>query len=600
MPPAASPTATSVLGQAGFFAGRSAQGGSGHGRSVRDRADHAGLLREDGANPAAANPGLARPPSPAPTANAAIAAQRRQASGSPREVGGLTQRGGSRRGGIQRGGSQRGASQRGASGIETARAAPMVAPATSGTVPGVTTSQPTAQSPVARILTIGDELTFGEVIDRNKAHMARRCRALGIVVESMVTVRDRVDEIVAALHDAAFAAGVDVVLCSGGLGPTTDDLTAEAVAKAAGVPLARDADSLAKIEMIFASRGREVLEINRKQADLPAGGVVLANPIGTAPGFAVELVPASQSVQHDGDPTALPSRPPCLVCCMPGVPREMHRMLAEQVEPRLRSRLALDPAPARIYRVFGRGESQVQEAITPVLRELAGRAPIFASVLVHYRAHQGEVLVQLEATRAATGERAALEDLHAFDAPFREVLGRDLYGIGELDLPTRIVRAASAASLRIAGAESCTGGLASVLLTDVAGASACFVGTHVTYANAAKSAHLAVPDDLLAAHGAVSQPVAEAMARGAQRAFDADVAFAITGIAGPDGGSAEKPVGTVFLAVADRAGQVVHRRVRLPGDRDFIRRTASLGALRLVWDFLVDRGAASVEELPNA
>jgi nicotinamide-nucleotide amidase len=449
-----------------------------------------------------------------------------------------------------------------------------------------------ARPPVARILTIGDELTFGEVVDRNKAHMARRCRALGLVVESMVTVRDRVDEIVDALHDAAFRAGVEVVLCSGGLGPTTDDLTAQAVARAAGVPLQRDPESLARLETLFAARGREVLEINRKQADLPAGGAVLANPIGTAPGFAVELIPGDHAGQHGMVPSG---RAPCLVCCMPGVPREMHRMLSEQVEPRLRERLALDPAPARVYRVFGRGESQVQEAITPALRELASSSVALAAVLVHYRAHQGEVLVQLEATRASTGERATEVDLIGFDAPFRDALGRDLYGIGEADLPTRIVRAAAAAGVRIAGAESCTGGLASSLLTAIPGASACFVGTHVTYTNAAKAAHLGVSEDLLAAHGAVSQPVAEEMARGAQRAFAADIAFAITGIAGPDGGTADKPVGTVHLAVAERDGQVVHRRVRLPGDRDFIRRTASLGALRLVWDGLVDRGVATTD-----
>jgi nicotinamide-nucleotide amidase len=198
----------------------------------------------------------------------------------------------------------------------------------------------------AHLLMIGDELLAGDVVDKNKAFLGQRCRSLGIEVVRASTVRDREDEIVAAMREAAI--GADICLVSGGLGPTTDDLTSAAAAIAAGVELIRHADLATRIEAFFASRGRAMVEANLKQADLPAGATVLDNPIGTAVGFAVFVPVQDRS---------------CWLFSMPGVPRELHKMMCEQVEPRVRERFELQPIPRRVYRSLGRGESAVQHAI---------------------------------------------------------------------------------------------------------------------------------------------------------------------------------------------------------------------------------------------
>jgi nicotinamide-nucleotide amidase len=427
--------------------------------------------------------------------------------------------------------------------------------------------------PTAQILTIGDELLSGDTINTNLAFLGERCRRLGLEVVRALSVRDRIPEIVAAL-----AAPVDVCLVSGGLGPTSDDLTAEAVACAAGVPLVRDAASEAAIAAMFAARGRPMPEINKKQADLPAGCEVLPNPAGTAPGFAVALPAGSY------------------VACMPGVPREMKQMMAEQVEPRLRQRFALPDIRRRVYRLVGRGESAVAEAVEPIVAAARARSPGLAAVYLHYRAATPQVLLILEALAGDGGARASEEELRSFDAPFQAALGEALYGIGEADLEARLLAACRQAGLTLATAESCTGGQVAARLTAVPGASDVFRGGVVAYANEVKAALLGVPSDILETHGAVSEPVARAMAEGARRTLGSDLAVAITGIAGPGGGSPEKPVGTVDFAVAD-AESCSHKRVQLWGDRAQIQHVAGVVALKLVWDRLVARGLAQVGEL---
>lgn len=429
--------------------------------------------------------------------------------------------------------------------------------------------------PTAQILTVGDELLSGDTVNTNLTVLGERCRRLGVEVVRALSVRDRIDEIVAAVREAAAA---DLLLVSGGLGPTSDDLTAEAVARACGVGLVRDAASEAAIAALFAARGRAMPEINRKQADFPAGAEVLPNPIGTAPGFAV--------VQPGG----------CLVACMPGVPREMKKMMAEQVEPRLRARFAPPEIPRRVYRLVGRGESAIAVDVEPIAAAARARSPGLAAMYVHYRAATPQVLLILEGLAGADGARATEEELASFDTPFAAALAPAMYGIGEAELEARVLTACRRAGLWLATAESCTGGQIAARLTSVAGSSAVVRGGVVAYDNAIKTAVLGVPAEVIAAHGAVSEPVARAMAEGARRVLAADIAVGITGIAGPGGGSPEKPIGTVDVAVADAAG-CTYKRLALFGDRALIQHSAAVWALKLVWDRLVERGLAQVEEL---
>lgn len=429
--------------------------------------------------------------------------------------------------------------------------------------------------PSAQILTVGDELLSGDTVNTNLAFLGERCRRLGLEVVRALSVRDRIDEIVAAVREAAAA---DLLIVSGGLGPTSDDLTAEAVARACGVGLVRDAASEAAIAALFAARGREMPAINRKQADFPAGAEVLSNPIGTAPGFAV--------VQPGG----------CLVACMPGVPREMKMMMVEQVEPRVRGRFALPEIPRRVYRLVGRGESAIAVDVEPIAAAARARSPGLAALYVHYRAATPQVLLILEGLAGAGGVRATEEELRGFDGPLAAALAPAMYGIGEAELEARVLGACRRAGLWLATAESCTGGQITARLTSVAGSSTVVRGGVVAYDNAVKTGVLGVPAEVIAAHGAVSEPVARAMAEGARRVLAADLAVGITGIAGPGGGSPEKPVGTVDVAVADAEG-CTYKRLKLFGDRALIQHSAAVWALKLVWDRLVERGLAQVEEL---
>lgn len=427
----------------------------------------------------------------------------------------------------------------------------------------------------AQILTVGDELLSGDTINSNLAFLGERCRRLGVEVVRALSVRDRIDEIVAAVREAA---AVDLLLVSGGLGPTSDDLTAEAVARACGVGLVRDAASEATIAAMFAARGREMPAINRKQADFPAGAEVLPNPNGTAPGFAV--------VQPGG----------CLVACMPGVPREMKAMMLEQVEPRVRARFALPEIPRRVYRLIGKGESAIAGDVEAIAAAARARSPGLAALYVHYRAATPQVLLILEGLAGAGGARASEAELRSFDGPLAAALAPALYGIGEAEIEARVLTACKRAGLWLATAESCTGGQVAARLTAHAGSSAVVRGGVVAYDNAVKVGVLGVPDEAIRAHGAVSEPVARAMAEGARRVLAADVAVGITGVAGPGGGSAEKPVGTVDVAVADAFG-CTYKRLKLWGDRALIQHAAATWALKLIWDRLVERGLAQVEEL---
>jgi nicotinamide-nucleotide amidase len=376
----------------------------------------------------------------------------------------------------------------------------------------------------AEILTIGDELLRGEIVDSNKSLLSDRLLRLDVETHYHASVRDDPEDMADALRRAA--ARSDVVLVSGGLGPTRDDLTSEVIARTFGRELVLDEASLDRIRRFFARIGREMTENNAKQALFPEGAEVLPNPIGTAPGFALT----------EGRATLF---------CMPGVPSELTRMVDEQVLPRIEARLGSGGRVVRaaLLRTFGMGESSLDDALKDVA---AG-----GDVSLGFRTNFPDNLLRPVAC-AASAEQAEAALARVCDS-IRERLGPLIYAEGDETLEAVVVRLLRERGRSIAVAESCTGGLVAQRITGVPGASEAFLGGVVAYANAAKQALLGVPDALLAEHGAVSEPVARAMAEGVRERFGADLAVATTGISGPGGGTPSKPTGLVFLALADAA-----------------------------------------------
>jgi len=375
----------------------------------------------------------------------------------------------------------------------------------------------------AEIISIGSELVSGQSLDTNSRWLSQELGALGISTAFHTTIGDDLDDNVAVFRAAAERA--DLVLTTGGLGPTQDDLTRDALARAAGVGLREDPESLAAIAALFARRHRTMSERNHVQAMFPEGADPLPNTIGTAPGIWMRVDRAT-------------------FACMPGVPSEMRKMFAEQVVPRLRDLGWVDRI--FVYRkvsLFGRGESDVEaDALDLTAR---GHVPE-VGITVHdatisFRI-RGEGLTSEDAWRQ-TDETAAL---------IRQRFGPLVIGEGTTDVADALVVELSRTGATLATAESCTGGLAAHLITAIPDVSPYYPGGVVTYSNQAKTELLGVPAELIHDHGAVSPEVAVAMARGALQRFDADVAVSVTGIAGPGGGSPEKPVGLVYLGLATR------------------------------------------------
>jgi nicotinamide-nucleotide amidase len=408
----------------------------------------------------------------------------------------------------------------------------------------------------AAVLSIGTELTRGELVNTNAAWLAAELTTHGLEVTSIDCVADDPQAIGAVLE--RLAAAHTLIVCTGGLGPTTDDITSECVAKALGVPLARDAASLERIRERFARFQRVMAPSNEKQADFPAGAVVLANDRGTAPGFAVSLGRARAFF-------------------MPGVPVEMKPMFERFVVPELAAKVT-DRFHQEKLQSFGLPESTVNDRLAGV--EAAH------GVTVGYRAHFPVIEVKLLARAASLAEaerraRAARDEVCSR-------LGEHVFAEGDRELAEVVGELLQARGLRLGVAESCTGGQIAALVTAHAGSSAHFVGGIVSYSNELKEKLLGVPAATLATHGAVSPETARAMAKGALRALDTDVAVAVTGIAGPGGGSEQKPVGLVHLAVATRGtaaptGEgVTLRELRWPGQRSQVQKLAAHAALDLV------------------
>ncbi|HKO49541.1 MAG TPA: competence/damage-inducible protein A [Polyangiaceae bacterium] len=402
----------------------------------------------------------------------------------------------------------------------------------------------------AAILCIGTELTRGELQNSNATWLAEALTTIGFEVLDIACVdddRERIETTLTRLTQAH-----EVVLCTGGLGPTTDDITTECAARLAGVPLVRDEASLEAIRERLSRFGRQMAASNAKQADFPRGSRILPNPNGTAPGFELKLNRA-------------------LAYFMPGVPFEMKAMFESFIEPAMLPLLG-DRHFQVLLRTLGLAESEVNDRLAGIEGEF--------DVLLGYRATMPEIEVKVLA-RAAT-VALAQERAERGAAAVRERLGDEvIFGEGKARFPVAVCTLLQAKGLTLALAESCTGGLVSELLTAHSGSSAVFRGGAVTYSNESKIALLGVPAVLLARFGAVSAEVARAMAEGARLAFSADVALALTGIAGPTGGSDEKPVGLVHFAVATAAG-VSNRRVVFSGNREQVRRRAAFAGLSLV------------------
>lgn len=409
----------------------------------------------------------------------------------------------------------------------------------------------------AEIVTIGDELTRGEIVDENAAWLAGRLWDRGVEVRWMSTCRDDAADLRAAVGGAA--ARADLVVCTGGLGPTEDDLTVDVVAGLIGAAVAHDPVAQARLEALMAARGRAVSMINLRQVRIPRGARVHANPAGLAPGFEVSV---------GGTP----------VICMPGVPREVHAIfdgaVAARVDALRAERGDTGHRARRVYRVFGRTESQLSEALRGLVDDVPGAT-------LHYQVRFPETLLKLVVADPDPARAAAT--LEALDPPLRARVGRGIYGEGEVALPAVTAAALIRAGKTVAVAESCTGGLLGQLLTDGAGASAFFLGGAIVYANAEKQRALGVPAEVLATHGAVSEACVRAMATGVRAATGASLGVAISGIAGPDGGTPDKPVGTVWLAVAD-GGEPRTMTFRWPGARDQVRTLAAWWALAMLRD----------------
>lgn len=403
------------------------------------------------------------------------------------------------------------------------------------------------------IVTIGNELLAGDVVDTNAGRLAKELALHGLRVHRRQTVPDDLDAIGDAL--ALAASRSVVVLVSGGLGPTTDDLTTEAAARWMGAPLVLDEPSLAHIEARFRDRGLPFKQNNAKQAWFPAGAEVLPNSLGTAPAFLVH---------HGG----------AALFFLPGVPRELVNLMAHEVMPRLTRLLpAAGARPVwRTLRTFGMTESAVGAALEDIAQD--------DGLFVQYRASFPEILVTpvvRDADPVAAGAR-----LDAVVRAIRERLGHHVYGEGDATLAAVVGDLLRRGGHTLAAAESCTGGLLSHLVTGIPGSSDYFLMGAVTYADVAKEALLGVRSDTLATCGAVSEEVAREMVSGIREASGASVGVAITGIAGPGGGTPEKPVGTVHFAVSVGDAPVVHKVRRIPGDRGWVQTLAAWNALDLI------------------
>ncbi|OZC02737.1 competence/damage-inducible protein A [Rubricoccus marinus] len=416
----------------------------------------------------------------------------------------------------------------------------------------------------AVLLTIGDEILLGQIVNTNAAWLGDRLALAGVDVVRSETVGDEREVILTAL-DRAYEDG-ELVIVTGGLGPTHDDITKQLVAEYFGAELIRDAKIEALLEQRYTARGRTLTASRRSMADVPAGFEPLANPRGAAPGLWGE-----REVEGRRQMIAL----------MPGVPYEMKAIFEDSVEPHIHERRP-GAVKHRTLLTAGRGESDIADDLGD-LETLLG-----PSVGLAFLPSLGTVRLRVTARGEDADEAQARVDRAA--EALRERLGSLVFGEGQTSLEEVVGELLAARGLTIASGESCTGGALMARITSVPGASRYAQGAVVAYSNEAKTDLLDVPQDDLDTHGAVSEPVAIALARGARKRLGADIGIATTGVAGPTGGTEEKPVGTVWLGIADASGERA-LQLRLFPDRELNIAVTTTLALDLVRRRVLGAGA---------
>lgn len=402
------------------------------------------------------------------------------------------------------------------------------------------------------LVNTGTELLLGDTINTNAAWIGQRLAALGVQVTRQTIVPDGA-VIRVAICEAAQRA--DVVLVSGGLGPTNDDLTRESTAALLDLDMEMNASVIKHLEEYFAKRGKPVSDATKRQAMVPRGSVVLPNAFGTAPGlyFPAELSATLGWNAH--------------IFLLPGPPRELKPMMESEVEPRLRQWLADGDSRRVLYlKVTGVGESDIVEAVEKQLEAIP-------DLDLGYCIRNGDVDVRLAGPQPAVDAAAAV---------VRKSLGDCIVSEDRRIIEEVLVQLLTERGEWLATAESCTGGTIANRITDVSGASRIFGHGWVTYANEAKHRHLGVPMDLIETHGAVSEEVARAMAEGALQKSGADHALSVTGIAGPTGGTPEKPVGTVWIGLASKGAETWAQKKFSPGSRDRFKLLTSQAALDML------------------
>lgn len=412
---------------------------------------------------------------------------------------------------------------------------------------------------IVELINTGSELMLGQTLNTHQQWLCRKLADHGWIVTRQVAIADDGRAIQQAVRESLSRA--DLILVTGGLGPTSDDITRELVAELLGKRLREDPAVVDELKKFFAGRNRPMPARNLVQAQVPEGAIVLSNPTGTAPGLAMKVAP--NAFRADGKPS--------WIILLPGPPRELQPMFKDWVIPLLQRELPHQVFICHTLRTSGLGESALQEQIAAPLQLL-----VEAGLELGYCARPGEVDVRL-AARGEGADRVVSEARNLV----KPLLAQYIYGENDDELEAVIVRKLATRKQTLALAESCTGGCISHRITNVPGASAVLLAGLVTYANNAKLKFLKVSPETLAVHGAVSEAVCREMAEGARRETGADYSIAVTGIAGPGGGSPEKPVGTVFMGVSSVKGTVVSQHLNR-FERETFKRVTALQALELL------------------
>jgi len=412
----------------------------------------------------------------------------------------------------------------------------------------------------AEIISVGDELLLGMIADTNSAWLSSTLAAHGIAVARHTAVGDDLNAVQEAVEEATQRAGI--VIVNGGIGPTVDDVTRQAVAAAAGSEMRLDDGWLSTMQAKFLYRNIPMPQSNVVQAMIPLNATLINNPVGTAAGFFMKINGAEVSV-------------------FPGVPAELKAMFEHEYLPQLILRVQTGRAlVTRTLKCFGMPESLINEKIAHLMG--AGKNPQVGLLAK-------DAVISVKITASAENERLAMAMIDQAKQEVRAILGRAVFGDDDDCLETAIARLLTGRGRTVCTAESCTGGIIAQRLTNVSGSSRYFLGGVVSYSNGSKTDFLGVPEHLFREVGAVSPEVARAMAEGVRRRMGADYALAVTGIAGPTGGTPDKPVGLVYLALSDAAGTEV-QELRLSGARDVIRDRSSKFAMEMLRAKLISGG----------